>query len=277
MARIASLPVLTETAFTTILSDDLGIRDGDTVFVHSSIAHLNLGFHVGWVFSILLRLVGERGTLLFPTYPRLKAYEFLSRGEVFDIRKSPSYTGILTELARRHQNAVRSLHPTKSVCAIGQHARELVSTHQCSVYPYDKCSPYYKLMEYGGKVIGIGVSTDKLSFVHCIEDALKDQFRVKVNHQRIFAARCINYKGEEEIVRTYAHDAYKMNHKTARFMKRYITDDICQDITISGTKFFRADTKKLFSARLELAKAGITIYPRFSFSKPSIGHFSGVR
>ena len=277
MTRVASLPVLTESAFMATLSDDLGIKDGDTVFVHSSIAHLNLGFHVGKVFSILLRVVGERGTLLFPTYPRLKSYEFLSRGEAFDIRKSPSYTGILTELARRHQNAVRSLHPTKSVCAIGQHARELVSTHQCSVYPYDKCSPYYKLMEYGGKVIGIGVSTDKLSFVHCIEDALKDQFLVKVYHQRIFAARCINYKGEEEIVRTYAHDAYKMNHKTARFMKRYITDDICQDITISGTKFFRADTKKLFSAMLELAKAGITIYPRFSFSKPSIGHFSGVR
>ncbi len=273
--RVASLPVLTESAFTAILRDDLGIREGDTVFVHSSIDQLNLGFPGGKVFSILRRVVGEQGTLLFPTYPRVNSYEFLSRGEVFDVRKSPSYTGILSEIARRHGNAVRSLHPTKSVCAIGPRARELVRTHQCSVYPYDKCSPYYKLMEYGGKVIGIGVSTDKLSFVHCIEDALKDQFPVKVYHKRVFAARCINYKGEEEIVRTYAHDMYKMDHQTARFVKRYIADDICQDLTISGMKFFRADTKKLFSAMLELAKAGITVYPRFSFSRLPIGHFSG--
>jgi len=130
-------------------------------------------------------------------------------------------------------------------------------------------------MEYGGKVIGIGVSTDKLSFVHCIEDALKDQFPVKVYHKRIFAARCINYEGEEEIVRTYAHDMYKMDQQTARFMKRHIAGDICKDLTISRMKFFRADTKKLFTAMLELAKAGITIYPRFSFSRLSIGHLSG--
>jgi len=130
-------------------------------------------------------------------------------------------------------------------------------------------------MEYGGKVIGIGVSTNKLSFVHCIEDALKDQFQVKVYHKRIFAARCINYKGEEEIVRTYAHDMYKMDPQTARFMKRHIADDICRDLTISGMKFFRADTKELFTAMLDLAKVGITIYPRFSFSRLSIGHFSG--
>src|SRR5216683_209836 len=274
--RVASLPLLTESTFTAILRDDLGITDGDTVLVHSSIDELNLGFQVGKLFSILQRLAGERGTLLFPTYPRLKSYEFLSRGGVFDVRKSPSYTGILSEIARRHRNAVRSLHPTKSVCAIGQHARELVSTHQRSVYPYDKCSPYYKLMEYGGKVIGIGVSTDKLSFVHCIEDALKDQFPVKVYQKRVFSACCINYKGEEEIVRTYAHDMYKMDHQTRRFMKRHIADDICKDLTISGMNFFRADTKKLFSAMLELAKAGITVYPRFSFSRLSIGHFSGT-
>jgi len=67
--RVTSLPVLTESAFTAILTNDLGITDGDTVFIHSSIDHLNLGFPVGNVFSILQRIAGERGTLLFPTYP----------------------------------------------------------------------------------------------------------------------------------------------------------------------------------------------------------------
>src|SRR5258708_25995123 len=148
--RVAALPVLTESAFTAILRDDLGIREGDTVFVHSSIDQLNLGFPGGKVFSILRRVVGEQGTLLFPTYPRVNSYEFLSRGEVFDVRKTPSYTGILSEIPRRYGNAVRSLHPTKSVCAIGPRARELVSTPQCFVYPHDKCSPSSKLIHYGG-------------------------------------------------------------------------------------------------------------------------------
>src|SRR5258708_14094616 len=68
--RVASLPVLTESAFTAILRDDLGIREGATVFVHSSIDQLNLGFPGGKLFSTLRRAAGERGKLLFPPYPR---------------------------------------------------------------------------------------------------------------------------------------------------------------------------------------------------------------
>src|SRR5258708_14864292 len=73
--RVAALPVLTESAFTAILRDNLGITDGDTVFVHSSIDQLSLGFPGGKGFSILRRVVGEQRTPLFPTYPRGNSYE----------------------------------------------------------------------------------------------------------------------------------------------------------------------------------------------------------
>jgi aminoglycoside 3-N-acetyltransferase len=272
---VASLPVLTENTFKTILTDDLGLEDGDTVFIHSSIDQLNLGFQFKRILPMIQEVIGKRGTLLFPTYPGPASYEFLSRGHVFDVRKTPSYTGILSEIARRERNALRSLHPTKSVCAIGQHAWELVSTHPHSVYPFDKCSPYYKVMKCGGKAVGIGVSTNFLSFVHSVEDALQCEFPVRVYGERLFSARCINYNGEEEIVRTYAHDIRNVNdHDSPRFMKRYIAEDTCKDLTIYGMKFFRADTKKLFDAMMELARAGITIYPKSSYSRPPVESYN---
>jgi aminoglycoside 3-N-acetyltransferase len=263
--RIASRPVLSEDAIRTILTRDLEVRDGDTVLVHSSLDELNLGFPYGRLLGILQQLVGARGTLMFPTYPRRRSYEFLASGEIFDVRKTPSYTGMLTELARRHPKALRSLHPTKSVCAIGLHANELVSTHQDSVYPFDSCSPYSKLMEYGGKTIGIGVSTMKLSFAHCVEDALKEQFPIRVYHRQLFSARCIDYGGEERIVRTYAHDMRQMNLRTKHFVAKYIDQDICKDFTVEGREFFRCDATRLFHAMTHLAKRGIIIYSRVSF------------
>jgi aminoglycoside 3-N-acetyltransferase len=275
-ARVASLPALTESELNRILLNDLGITEGDTVFVHSSADQLNLSFPFARMLLILQGIVGERGTLLFPTYPRLKSYEFLSRGLVFDVRKTASSTGLLTEIARRHPNAWRSLHPTKSVCAIGRHARELVSTHQDSPYPYDKCSPYYQIMKYSGKVIGIGAMTKKLAFAHCVEDALREQFPVKIYHEHLFSARCINSNGQEEVVRTYAHDISKMNHNTSRFVKRHISADICEDLTIRGMPFFRTDAKKLFDVMMELAKAGVTIYPRSSYSKSLLASCHGT-
>lgn len=262
--RIAALREMSEEAFRAILTRDLGLRVGDTVLVHSSIDELKLGFPYGRVLSILREITGPEGTLMFPTYPRRPSYEFLMGDEVFDVRKTPSYTGMLSELARRHPKAVRSLHPTKSVCAIGLHASELLNTHHESPYPFDSCSPYYKLMQYGGKTIGIGVSTMKLSFAHCVEDALKDRFPMRVNHPRVFAARCINSTGQEQIVRTYAHDMGKMNLRTKAFVAKYISPDICQDFDIEGREFFRGDATMLFHEMMGLAKRGITIYSRLS-------------
>lgn len=266
-SHIASLPILNEDSFREILVSELGLTTGDTVFVHSSIDQLNLDFPFYRIMSLLRETIGQRGTLLFPTYPQASSYEFLSRGEVFDVRKTASYTGILTEFARRQRDAVRSLHPTKSVCATGPHAHELTATHQLSPYPYDRCSPYYKLVEAGGKIIGLGVSTANLSFVHCADDALRDDFPVQPYHPQLFAARCLNYDGEVEIVETYAHDLRKMNHDIPRYVRTHVASEACSDLTINGMKFFRADAGKLFGSMLELAKQGVTIYPRSAYTK----------
>jgi aminoglycoside 3-N-acetyltransferase len=266
-ARINSLPLLDENSFREILVTELGLAREDTVFVHSSIDQLNLGFPFYRLLSIMQDVVGERGTLLFPTYPKTSSYEFLSRGEVFDVRKTPSYTGILTEFARRQPNALRSLHPTKSVCATGPRALELTGTHQLSPYPYDAQSPYYRLIEADGKIVGLGVSTENLSFVHCVDDALKADFPVEPYHPKLYSARCINYQGQVETVKTYAHDLRKMNHHIPRYMKTYVPTEACLDLEIDGMKFFRADAGKLFETMLELARNGKTVYARSAYKK----------
>ena len=263
-ARQVSVPPLTEREFLNILVDRLGLVEGDTVFVHSSVGQMQLAFPVGRVLSLLQTVIGSKGTLLFPTYPRLSSYEFLLEGTIFDVRKTPSFTGMLTEVARRHRDATRSLHPTKSVCAIGRYARELTCEHQASFYPYDRNSPYYKVIELNGKIIGLGVSTNALSFVHCVEDELRETFPVRTYHERLFEATCVNYIGQLEIVRTYAHDLSKIKHNIPQYLSTYIRHQICEDFEISQRKFFRAHCGPLFTTMINLAKEGMTIYPRSS-------------
>jgi aminoglycoside 3-N-acetyltransferase len=266
-ARLRLKSPLSETQFAQILVNELGIRKDETVFVHSSIDQLNLEFPFYRVLPILRDLVSAGGTLLFPTYPRLSSYEFLRRGEVFDIRKTPSYTGILSEIARRQPDAVRSLHPTKSVCAMGPAAEELTRDHHKSPYPYDAGSPYYRITEFGGKIVGVGVSTANLSFVHCVDDALKEQFPVQPYHAQLFAAECIDAAGDNVIVKTYAHDMRKMNHNIPRFMKAHVSREACVDLNLDGMKFFRANARKLFDEMVELAATGKTIYARSAYHR----------
>src|SRR5437868_4728013 len=81
-ARVARLPRLSERDFREILANDLALREGDTVFIHSSIDRLNLGFPFYRILSLLRDVTGARGTLLFPTYPNhiISSYEYLSQG-----------------------------------------------------------------------------------------------------------------------------------------------------------------------------------------------------
>ena len=268
-ARVSRLPLLSEKAFTDILRNELLLTSGDTVYVHSSVDQLNLGFPFYRVLPLIQNVIGPQGTVLFPTYPNrspISSYEYLLSGKVFDVRRTPSYTGLLTEFARRQRNAVRSLHPTKSVCAIGQYAKDLTATHQHSPYPYDRCSPYFKLVEHQAKIVGIGVWTTYLSFVYCVDDALKKDGPVDTYFPELFAAQCINYEGDVEIVETFAHNMTRVIHDIPQFMKEHIPEEICVDIAINGMKFFRADAQRLFELMLSLASEGITVYPRSVYS-----------
>ncbi|HYX29384.1 MAG TPA: AAC(3) family N-acetyltransferase [Pyrinomonadaceae bacterium] len=263
--RVAALPPLKEKDFSDILVDGLNLRAGDLVYVHSGMDGLSLSFPFYRILFLIQEIIGPTGTLVFPTYPnhRISSYEWLRQGNIFDIRRTPSYTGILTEFARRQRQALRSLHPTKSVCAIGRAAKDLTATHQLSPYPYDTNSPYYKLIAGGGKIIGLGATTNHISFGYCVDDAFKENFPVRVYHNEVFAAPCINYQGERVIVNTYAHDMNTTVHPDMpQWMSKYVSSEACRDLIVRGMKFFRADAAKLFAEMMELAKRGIIAYPR---------------
>ena len=268
--RVASLSPLTEDEFTNILTGELNLKTGDLVYVHSGIDGLSLAFPFYRILFLIQKVIGPGGTVVFPTYPNhlISSYEYLLQGKVFDVRRTPSYTGILSELARRQRHAVRSLHPTKSVCAIGPAAREITATHHLSPYPYDTCSPYYKLIEGGGKIIGLGATTNYISFGYCVDDAFKERFPVRVYHEQIFAAPCINYEGERVIVKTYAHDMSTTVHPDMpRFMKTYVSEEACRDLSIREMRFFRASAPKLFREMMSLAERDIIAYPRSVYRK----------
>jgi aminoglycoside 3-N-acetyltransferase len=268
--RVASLPPLTEKDFREILVTNLNLGAGDLVYVHSGMDGLNLEFPFYRILFLIREVIGPSGTVLFPTYPnhRISSYEYLRQERVFDVRRTPSYTGILTEFARRQRGAVRSLHPTKSVCAIGPNAAEITATHHLSPYPYDTCSPYYKLIAGGGKIVGLGATTNYISFGYCVDDAWKEKFPVRVYHEEIFAAPCINYAGERVTVKTYAHDMSRVVHPDMPlFFQKYVSAEACRDLMVRGMRFFRADAPKLFAEMMSLAERDIIAYPRSVYRK----------
>ena len=260
------LPQLSESGFHSILENELGVGPGAVVFVHSSVGRMNLGFSFYRILAALREVVGEGGTLLFPsTHLSERPEDWLRRSEVFDVEKTPTSMGIIAEFARRQREAIRSLHPTHSVVAIGRYARELTAYHAESIYPCGEESPYYRMVHYDGLIIGIGVSTEVLTFVHCVEDRWKDRFPVETRDREVYEGRVRTGDGSEHVVKTLVAQRRIRWRNISGYVRRYIPAEVCRNLKIGGVNYYTARSKQLYAKMEELASRDITIYPRMIY------------
>ncbi len=260
--RSSFLPKISKRDLQKILSDQMGLKRGDTVFIHSSITKLNLGFPAEDILDMLLSVVGQEGTLLFPCWHfRSRAEDYLnSTNKIFNIRKTHSKLGFITEQARRHKDALRSLHPTNSVVAIGKHAKELTEDHHLDIYPCGEKSPFFKMMKYDAKIIGLGVSVENFTFCHCVEDVMKDTFPVKTRNDKKYDVKVIDVNGIEDNVTTLVASKNIQDRNLVRFFKKNISYSACKSFSYKHSDFFIADSIKAFDEIKNLALEGKTIY-----------------
>lgn len=149
---------------------EAGIERGDCILVHSSLSSL------GWVdggaeavVEALLSAVGPDGTVLFPTLTGSRE-DSAANPPSFDVKSTKCWTGAIPEAARHHPDAIRSLHPTHSVAAIGSLAAWFASGHELVRTPCGFGSPYDKLADVGGKIVLIGVTQSSNTSFHMAEE-----------------------------------------------------------------------------------------------------------
>ncbi len=155
--------------------DQLGIRPGDTLMVHSSFDRF-AGFSgkPSDVVRVLQEAVGTQGTLLMPTLPFTgTAVDYVSRSSIFDVRRTPSQMGLLTELFRRSPGVIRSVHPTHPVAAWGARVTEMLVDHHLACTPCGLGSPFARLLEADGRILLLGTDIRSATFFHYIEEVLE--------------------------------------------------------------------------------------------------------
>ena len=151
----------------------LGLSKGARVLVHSSLS--SLGYVLGGadaVVDALLDAVGPEGTVMVPNLPFSGSLTgWLTPGPTFDVRRTPSKMGAITEALRLRADARRSLHSSHSVAAIGREQGEMLAGHELSFTSCGLTSPYYKNAHRpGGWVLMIGVTLRNMTTFHSIEE-----------------------------------------------------------------------------------------------------------
>jgi aminoglycoside 3-N-acetyltransferase len=146
----------------------LTITPNDVLLVHSALRRIGpIEGGADGIIDAFLHVLSPSGLLAVPTHTWSTVND---QQPVFHETYTPSHVGTLTNVLRARPTAVRSLHPTHSVAAIGSRAREFTASHERDTTPCSPTSPYGKMVTWRGKIILLGVDLTRCTFFHCLEE-----------------------------------------------------------------------------------------------------------
>jgi len=242
--------------------EKLGLCEGCVVLVHSSLS--SIGYVKGGadaVIEVLLEIVGEKGTVAVPTFPfRGLMADYVQTDPVFDVKKTPSKMGIITERFRQSPKSIRSCHPTHPVAAIGKHASFLTKGHENSFYPFDKMSPFWKLIKIKGYVLLLGVDYESMTVLRTFECIVPD-FPYPIYLEKPVKLCVFDAKGQKRSVITKVQNPkfskIRKNNIIGEYLDKYGVSRIGSVGLARARLVFVGD---LLDVMNKLMKKGITTY-----------------
>lgn len=146
----------------------IGILPTDTLLVHSSMKAIGeVDGGADTVLDAFIDYIQDDGLLIFPTHTWDQINDEYN---VFNPMTEPSCVGLLTNLFLKRPGVIRSLHPTHSVAALGKDAEEYTSGEERFDTPCSRNGCWGKLYDRKAKILFLGCSLKKNTFIHGVEE-----------------------------------------------------------------------------------------------------------
>jgi len=208
-------PVRIERAQIEAALREAGLGEGDAAFVQAGMS--SFGTIEGGpdaVIDAFAQVLGPDGLIAMPAFPLDRpALEYLREDPVFDLLKTPSRMGAISERFRTSEGVWRSLHPTHSVCARGPGAEEVVADHELAQTPFGAGTPYARLIERGAHQVYFGSGVGAITMYHAYECLREPPYPIEVFLPKRIEARCIDANGQAVVVHTLVHDPRVTVHR----------------------------------------------------------------
>ena len=234
---------------------NLGVKKGDSIYLTTTWGNFNnFEGKVTDLFSIIIDIIGEEGTLSMPANTDM----FL--GGHFDEKKTITNAGFASEIFRRMKGVKRSVNLSSSVCSIGKKASFYTESHQDSIIDWDKHSPYFKMYEDNTKILSMGNGRFfTMGSPFHVSDYLLFEKKIKY-FKKIFKNK-IKYTwkkkdGTNGVSEVYVRDAVC----NLPNFNRYIQHIPHLNLSISNLDCYLVNTKDLVDESVKLALDGKVIY-----------------
>lgn len=230
----------------------LGYNPGSDLLVHAALLRQVEG-SLDQLIGLLRDLTGPAATLLMPSHPILLERNGI---RVYDVQKSRSRVGMLSERFRRTPGVVRSPCPIAPVCAIGPGSEAYAADFRSESgdTAYGSGSPYHRLSERNGQALYLGIDFIRaLTLEHVAFDLLRGDHPIP-NYYREQTI-IVSSNGHEEAWRVRDHQP-DLNSKlaTATMRRMVLRSGTVRSETFNGIQLAVMDAAAFLKWHLPLAR-----------------------
>lgn len=161
-----------------IALNDVGLKRGDTVFIHSNLGYYGKMQNVKTASDLcneyvraFNEILGNEGTIIVPSF----TYSFC-HNEVFNVQESVSSCGMLSEYIRKLNINQRSRDANFSVCGFGKKINDLIKDIPNESFGLN--SIWDRMMDVDGKILCMNFDSGS-TFVHYVEQQKNVTYRYK--------------------------------------------------------------------------------------------------
>jgi len=155
----------------------LGIKSGDTLMIHGDAGvaeQLNLKRKkkINVLFNEIIKLIGVNGNILIPSF----TYSACEK-KIFNVLNSKSVLGEFSESFRSNPQVKRTKHPIFSFLVYGKKFRYFEKSRIETCFGQDSLFDRFK--KVNGKIICMGCSFNRVTFIHHVEELFNVSYRYK--------------------------------------------------------------------------------------------------
>ena len=188
------------------------------VLVHSSLKAVGEieGRGEGLLEALIEYFTADGGLLCVPTHTWANISD--ETKITLDLMEPKTCIGTLPDIAARHPDAVRSMHPTHSMAVFGEKecVKAFVSGEERLITPAHPRGCYGKIFDNNGYILLVGVGHNRNTYLHCVEEMFNMPNRIAREAKKA-TIRYADGKIEHRIM--HPHEAVGIGDISLRYPK----------------------------------------------------------
>ena len=244
-------------------------NDFEVLFVHSSFSDM-LPMYQGTLselMEVIFSLAKDK-TLVMPAFffgnrkYNYDVVQYYSDQPRFDVDKTPSQMGLISEVFRKLPGVIHSCHPTHRISARGPLAEHLVSGHHLARIACGKGSPFDKMSKLDTTILGVGTHSYLcMTQTHSAEDILIENGTYPVKFRLDTIPVTIvdkdNCQYDHQLTWSDKSPYQRVLHP---FLSTIVNDEDLVDWKFRGVPLFLANASKVQEALIAAALEGKSVY-----------------